>query len=131
MPEAHPLIEQIVRIVARSAEVLGIAVMVMGAIIATVHMAARVFRGGAFNDAYQDYRGNLGRAILLGLEFLVAADIVGTVAIEPTFRSLGILGLIVLIRTFLSFSLDVEIHGRWPWQEAEKQTVVVDGSKGA
>ena len=58
-----------------------------------------------------------GRAILLGLELLVAADIIGTVAITPSFESLGILALIVLIRTFLSFSLEVEIEGRWPWQK--------------
>jgi uncharacterized membrane protein len=55
---------------------------------------------------------------LLGLEFLVAGDIIGTVAVEPTFKSLGVLGLIVIIRTFLSFSLEVEINGRWPWQNA-------------
>ena len=58
--------------------------------------------------------GDLGRAILLGLESLAAADIIGTVAVDPTFRSLGVLGLIVLIRTFLSFALEVEIQGRWP-----------------
>ncbi|EIM25625.1 Protein of unknown function (DUF1622) [Microvirga lotononidis] len=58
----------------------------------------------------------MGRAILLGLEFLVAADIINTVAIEPTIQSLLILGGIVLIRTFLSFSLEVEIEGRWPWE---------------
>jgi uncharacterized membrane protein len=61
----------------------------------------------------------LGQAILLGLEFLVAADIIGTVAVNPTFRNVGILGAVVAIRTFLSFALEVEIQGRWPWQ-AEK-----------
>jgi uncharacterized membrane protein len=73
-----------------------------------------------FPAAYRQYRGDLGRAILLGLEFLVAADIIGTVAVDPTFRSLGVLGLIVLIRTFLSFALEVEIQGRWPWQGRER-----------
>jgi uncharacterized membrane protein len=58
----------------------------------------------------------LGQAILLGLEFLVAADIIGTVAVDPTFRNVGILGAVVAIRTFLSFALEVEIQGRWPWQ---------------
>jgi uncharacterized membrane protein len=66
-------------------------------------------------DAFILYRSKLGRAILLGLEFLVAADIINTVAIEPSLQSLAILGGIVLIRTFLSFSLEVEIEGRWPW----------------
>ena len=68
------------------------------------------------------YRSNLGRAILLGLEFLVAADIIGTVSIDPTFESLGSLGMIVLIRTFLSFSLEVEINGRWPWEEGDRHS---------
>lgn len=62
------------------------------------------------------FRSNLGRSILLGLEFLVAADIINTVAVEPSVQSLIVLAGIVLIRTFLSFSLEVEITGRWPWQ---------------
>jgi uncharacterized membrane protein len=61
-------------------------------------------------------RQSLGRVILLGLELLVAADIIRTVATSPTFTSVGVLGLIVVIRTFLSYSLEVEINGRWPWQ---------------
>jgi hypothetical protein len=66
--------------------------------------------------AYVRYRRALGRAILLGLEFLVAGDIIRTVAISPTFTSLGILAIIVAIRTFLSTELELEIEGRWPWQ---------------
>jgi len=62
-------------------------------------------------------RQRLGRAILLGLELLVAADIIRTVAVTPTFTSAGVLGIIVVIRTFLSFSLEVELEGRWPWQK--------------
>jgi uncharacterized membrane protein len=58
----------------------------------------------------------VGRAILLGLEFLVGGDIIRTVAVSPTFTSVGVLALIVLVRTFLSFSLEVELDGRWPWQ---------------
>ena len=66
-----------------------------------------------------DFRSGLGRSILLGLEFLVAADIINTVAVEPTIESLFVLAGIVLIRTFLSFSLQVEIDGRWPWQKGQ------------
>jgi uncharacterized membrane protein len=66
---------------------------------------------------YQTYRQQLGQTILLGLELLVAADIVRTVAAAPTFASVGVLGLIVLIRTFLSWTLEVELTGRWPWQK--------------
>ncbi len=67
------------------------------------------------------YRRNLGRSILLGLEFLVAADIIKTVAVTPTFTSVGVLAIIVLIRTFLSWSLQLEIEGRWPWQKEEEE----------
>jgi uncharacterized membrane protein len=67
-------------------------------------------------DRVAAFRTDLGRSILLGLEFLVAADIIATVALKPTLESLAVLAGIVLIRTFLSFSLEVEIEGRWPWQ---------------
>lgn len=105
----------------------GIATMVAGGLAAIVLFAVRLMRrvpddGTRFEPAYHELRANLGRAILLGLEFLVAADIIGTVAIEPTFRSLGVLGIIVAIRTFLSFSLEVEISGRWPWQRGDSET---------
>ena len=68
-------------------------------------------------SVYRSYRQLLGRSILLGLELLVAADIIRTVAVTPTFESVGVLAIIVLIRTFLSFSLELEITGRWPWQK--------------
>lgn len=68
---------------------------------------------------FSDVRQRLGRGILLGLEFLVAADIIHTVAVELTFETVGVLAIIVLIRTFLSFTLDVELTGRWPWQKPE------------
>jgi uncharacterized membrane protein len=70
---------------------------------------------GDWQGALRLYRANLGRGILLGLELLVAADIIGTVAVTPSLANLAVLGGIVLIRTFLSFSLEVEIEGRWPW----------------
>jgi uncharacterized membrane protein len=94
---------------ATGVEVAGIAIIVLGAMLATAVFLHRWRRGGVFSAAYR-----------LGLEFLVAADIIGTVAVDPTFRSLGVLGLIVLIRTFLSFALEVEIQGRWPWQGRER-----------
>ena len=103
--------------VTRAFEIAGISVIVLGSLAATL-----LFLRGALADrfevAYHRYRSHLGRAILLGLELMVAADIISTVAVEPTFRSLGVLGLIVVIRTFLSFSLEVEINGHWPWQES-------------
>jgi uncharacterized membrane protein len=100
---------------ARIMEVAGICVILLGTVIATGGFA-RGWRTD-FEKAYREYRRHIGRAILLGLEFLVAADIIGTVAVQPTFRNLGVLALIVAIRTFLSFSLEVEINGRWPWHK--------------
>jgi uncharacterized membrane protein len=108
---------QVVHTIVRVIEAGGIGIIVVGALAATVVFARRLALRGGFDAAYHDYRLNLGRAILLGLEFLVAADIIATVAAEPTFANLGVLALIVAIRTFLSFSLEVEINGRWPWAE--------------
>ncbi|RKH42157.1 DUF1622 domain-containing protein [Corallococcus sp. AB049A] len=93
----------------------GVVVMVVGAAV-SVALALRDARGPLRAKAYRQLRHYLGRAILLGLELLVAADIIRTVAQSPTLRQVVILGLIVLIRTFLSFTLEVEIDGRWPWQ---------------
>ncbi len=100
-------------------DVAGVAAIVVGAAVATVTYLRSRAGWSPAGDAYRSYRQALGRSILLGLELLVAADIVRTVAAEPTFESVGVLGLIVVIRTFLSFTLDVEITGRWPWQERE------------
>jgi uncharacterized membrane protein len=103
--------------IARVMEIAGIAVIVIGAVAATfTYLRQRGSIGGA-DEPYDQYRSSLGRSILLGLEFLVAADIIGTVAIEPTLNNLAVLAGIVLIRTILSFSLEVEIEGRWPWQK--------------
>ena len=85
-------------------------------------------RQGRFADALRSYRANLGRGILLGLEFLIAADIIGMVAIVPSFDRLGVLALIIVIRTFLSFSLQIEIEGRWPWR---RHAAVADGGDRA
>lgn len=100
---------------ARVLEVVGIGIIVLGALGATL-IFLRGLRREGFDAVYHQYRRMLGRAILLGLEFLVGADIIATVAVEPNYRNVGVLGIIVLIRTFLSFSLEVEIDGRWPWQ---------------
>ena len=99
-------------------ETVGTAIIVVGAFgsLATFLMG-NARRSASRATLVSDFRSSLGRSILLGLEFLVAADIINTVAIEPTLRSLAVLAGIVLIRTFLSFSLEVEIDGRWPWQK--------------
>lgn len=98
----------------RIIELVGVLLILGGAAAATVRFLTRWASTG-LDSAYREYRQHLGRAILLGLEFLVAGDIINTVAVDPTFRSVGVLAGIVAIRTFLSFSLEVEIEGRWPW----------------
>ena len=103
----------------RAMEAVGIAVIVVGAIVTTARFLIARRGAGDPDERFHRYRSGLGRAILLGLEFLVAADIIGTVAITPTLESVAVLGLIVLIRTFLSFSLSVEIEGRLPWRRTE------------
>ncbi|OLT07251.1 hypothetical protein BJF77_02995 [Kocuria sp. CNJ-770] len=99
-------------------DVAGVVAIVIGAVVASL-LAVRELLGRRYgsHDAYVNYRQRLGRSILLGLELLVAADIIRTVAITPTFESVGVLALIVLVRTFLSWSLELEITGRWPWQK--------------
>ena len=104
--------------VATAIEALGVLVIVLGGLAAVfTFLRERESRDG-WVGGYERLRANLGRAILLGLEFLVAADIIGTVAIAPSFETLGVLALIVLIRTFLSFALETEIEGRWPWRRS-------------
>lgn len=98
-------------------EVTGIGMITLFALYALSHALVRLFRNDEKDTIYQEFRQLLGRGILLGLEFLIAADIIYTVAVELTFETIGVLALVVLIRTFLSFTLEVEITGRWPWQE--------------
>ena len=97
-------------------EIIGVAVLLAGALLAAAVFARRLLRGASFQESYHELRADLGRAILLGLELLVIADIIGTVAIEPNLQNLGVLALIVVIRTALSFALELEVSGRWPWQ---------------
>jgi len=99
-------------------EVAGVGIILVGAIAATLVFLYGGLVTIGWPAAFHLYRANLGRGILLGLELLVAADIIGTVAVTPSIENLLILALIVLIRTFLSFSLEVEIEGRWPWRRA-------------
>lgn len=114
---------EIIELVGQSVDIAGVAVMVLGVIVATLYFLNNRRRGNDPIGAYQSYRHAIGRAILLGLEILIVADIIRTVAIEPTFYSLGILAIIVLIRTFLSTTLELELEGRWPWQRRHLESV--------
>jgi uncharacterized membrane protein len=102
---------QWIHLVGVGIEILGIFVIVAGII-----WSSRYFLGSAGASRYDSYKISIGRSLLLGLEVLVAADIVKTIAIELTFTSLGLLAGLVLVRTFLSWTLVLEIEGRWPWQ---------------
>ena len=92
---------------------VGVLVIIVGAILSTYRFLFR-----AHESSYNRYRQDLGRSILLGLEFLIAGDIIRTVVVAPTLNNVIVLGIIVLIRTFLSIALHMEIEGRWPWQSA-------------
>jgi uncharacterized membrane protein len=109
----------VMEVVGTAVDAAGVLVIVIGAVLAT-RRGLTCARASA-EDSYKRYRQDLGRAILLGLEFLVAGDIIRTVVVSPTLENVLILGLIVLIRTFLSVALQLELEGRWPWQRPEPQ----------
>ena len=108
------MIREAIEMVALGIEVLAVIIIVGGIIYG---IGRYCFHGRQeVADAYKRFKDKIGKALLLGLEFLVAADIIRTVALSPTLQNIAVLGVLVLIRTFLSWSLVVEIEGRWPWQ---------------
>jgi len=109
-------IQQWVEAAATGIELLAVAIIVATIAVATAIYVGRILGRRADATTYRTYRHTVARALLLGLEILVAADIIRTVALEPTLRNVLVLGLLVLIRTALSWGLVVEIEGRWPWQ---------------
>lgn len=96
-------------------EVTGVLALLVG-VATAIFVYLRHLRSKETRESFADFRANLGRGILVGLEFLVAADIVGTVAVAPTWNNVGVLATIIIIRTFLSIALEVEITGKFPWQ---------------
>jgi uncharacterized membrane protein len=104
----------------------GVLVIVFGLLIAAGRFVVTAQREA---DPYRRFRQDMGRGILLGLELLVAADIIRTVAVDPTLENVTVLGLIVVIRTFLSMALQVELEGRWPWQGPEKSSSRIIGDQ--
>lgn len=100
-------------------EIFGVSIIMLFALYALGLAAFRLAQGRSGDPLFKEARQKLGRGILVGLEFLVAADIIHTVAVDLSFQTVGVLSLIVLIRTFLSFTLEVELTGRWPWQNPE------------
>ena len=116
---------EVIETIGKVIDGIGVAVIVVGVLGALIRTIARR-RDDV--DLFEFFRHRLARSILLSLEFLVAADIIRTVAISPTLESVAVLAGIVLIRTFLSFSMELEITGRWPWQA--KPAVATAGDEG-
>lgn len=112
----------VIELVARVMEGLGVAVILFGTLLATVTFLRQWRQRTAGPVMYRTYRRGLAQAILLGLEFLVGGDIIRTVAIQPTLTNVGVLAAIVAIRTVLSLSMQLEIEGRWPWQQPATAT---------
>jgi uncharacterized membrane protein len=113
--------EDVMENVVRGFEAAGVGVLVLGSVLAFVRFAVEVFRGRP-DQAYEGVRQGVGRAILLGLEILIIADIVQTITVDSTLESAITLGVVVLVRTFLSFSLEIELEGVVLWRRSAAQT---------
>jgi len=112
--------QEIIFVISEVIDFAGVAIIALGALIGVILCIQDLLGQERAVNAYRHLRTFLGRSLLLGLEFLVAGDIIKTVAIEPTFDSVIVLALIVAVRTVLSLSIDVEIDGRWPWEAARQ-----------
>ncbi len=124
MPEPETLlaaeasISGLIRAIGVAIDVLGVAIIVIGIVWSSSALLRQRMRG----EFYDTYKISIGRSLLLGLEILVAADIVKTIALSPSFSSLGVLGGLIVIRTFLGWTLILEIEGRWPWQSERSRS---------
>ncbi len=125
MTDVHAFVDQIARLL----ELAGVAIILGGIVVAAVLFAYSGLATRDWRPAYEECRSNLGRGILLGLELLVGADIISTITAPLTVQSVGLLGGIVVIRTFLSFSLETEIEGCWPWRRAAKEALSGDAGQ--
>ena len=127
MGQVHAYIELLAKIL----ELGGVAIILVGVLLASSWFVRDGHRTKDWRTAYEHYRANLGRGILLGLELLVGADIIGTITAPLTYESVALLALIVAIRTFLSFALETEIEGCWPWQRRAALAVPKSGRSTA
>ncbi len=107
---------EIIKIVGYAIEAFGVLVVIIGSFLATANFLF-TYRKLSEGKAYKNYRRNLARSIILGLEFLIAGDIIRTVVVAESIENVGILALIVMIRSFLSVTLHLEVEGSWPWQK--------------
>jgi uncharacterized membrane protein len=115
--EATGVILEAIEIISVGIELLAVLIILTAVLISLFRYLISRFQSVAEEDRYQEFRHGLARSLLLGLELLIAADVIRTVALEATFESVIVLGLLVIIRTFLSWTLTVEIEGYWPWRK--------------
>ena len=108
--------KEVISISGYAIEAVGVLVVIIGSCVSSFQFI-RFYRKLPEGEAYRTYRRQLGRSIILGLEFLIAGDIIRTVVVADTFENVAVLGLIILIRTFLSIALHLEVEGRWPWEK--------------
>jgi uncharacterized membrane protein len=120
--QGHAFADQLARLL----ELAGVGIIICGVFIASALFMLGGLRDKRWRQAYEGYRSNLGRGILLGLELLVGADIISTITAPLTPKSVGLLAGIVAIRTVLSFALETEIEGCWPWQRAQRDSTGTD-----
>lgn len=120
VPDGHIVLRWI-EYAALAIEVLAVVIIVVTIFIGMARYSLKSILRPEEENRYQELKVHLGKSLLLGLEILVAADIVRTVALEATLQSVAVLGLLVLIRTFLSWALVIEIEGRWPWQSPHRE----------
>jgi len=113
-PWLNDAVARPIEAVGTAVDVAGVAVIALGIVSAAGQFLRRYRLPGA--DHYKAFKVRTGRSLLLGLELLVAADIIKTVALVPTFQNIGVLAVLIVIRTFLSWTLELETEGRWPWQ---------------
>jgi uncharacterized membrane protein len=111
--------EEVISVTGKIVDGAGVTVMVLGIITAGARFAQRLTRRDGSTEPYPALRRELGRSVLLGLELLVAGDIIRSVALSPSFESVGVLAVIVAVRSFLSTTLEMEISGHWPWQRSD------------
>jgi uncharacterized membrane protein len=125
--------DDVIAAVVKVVEALGAAIMVVGGLYALVVFVVAIAGEATRDSAYRKLRERLGRVILLGLEVLIVGDIVRTIVVDPTIESVGVLGMIVIIRIVLSFALEVEIDGTWPWSrwKADRATGAAPADGGS
>ena len=114
--------KEIISLAGYGIETLGVLVIVAGSAVSSMRFLAN-YRKEAEGFAYRIFRRQLGRSIILGLEFLIAGDIIRTVVVADTLSNVTILGIIILIRTFLSFTLHLEVEGHWPWKQTKDEAM--------